>query len=85
MNSQYISIDPAIRSGEPYLIGTRLTVRDVVSIFLSGEQDDYPDVTRAQMDACLVYYIGMEAVARPPNQCTVNRARDDAAYVTHCK
>jgi uncharacterized protein (DUF433 family) len=77
MNNQYISIDPTIRSGEPCLIGTRLTVRDIVSIFLSGEQDDYPDVTRAQMDACLVYYIGVEAATRLPNQCT--------AGITHCK
>ena len=51
---EYISVNPKIRSGEPCLSGTRLTVSDVLSIHLNGEDADY-NLTQEQVDACFMY------------------------------
>ena len=54
MNS--IVINKAVRSGEPCLAGTRLTVNDVINIVANGEQDDY-QLTDKQIQACIDYSI----------------------------
>jgi uncharacterized protein (DUF433 family) len=55
MMKKFISTDHEIRSGEPCLKGTRLTVTDVISIFFQQEEGDY-DLNKEQIDACLIYY-----------------------------
>ncbi len=58
--TKYISIDPNIRFGKPYLRGTRISVYDVLSWLASGmtrEQilHDFPELTNTQIQACLAY------------------------------
>ena len=58
--SDYISIDPAKRSGKPCVKGTRITVYDVISYLASGMsiQDvlsDFPQLTQQDILACLAY------------------------------
>lgn len=52
-NRPYIAVDPAMRSGQPCLNGTRLTVEAVVGLVWAGETvatvaDEY-DITRADV------------------------------------
>lgn len=49
-----IVMDKAVRSGEPCLVGTRLTVNDVINIVANGEQDDY-QLTDKQIQVCRDY------------------------------
>ena len=56
----YISIDPAIRSGKPCVAGTRITVSDVLEYLASGmtEQQflvDFPELQRVQVLAVLAF------------------------------
>jgi uncharacterized protein (DUF433 family) len=58
--SKYIGIDPNIRFGKPYLIGTRITVSDVLVWMASGMsieeiQTDFPELSKDQIKACLAY------------------------------
>ena len=58
---EYIVKKPGIRSGRPVVDGTRIGVHDVVGLFLNGSgvdaiTDEFPDLTRAQVYACLAYY-----------------------------
>ena len=57
----FIGINPSVRSGRPYLIGTTLTVADVVvaKIYQQLSPDDIADqfgLTLAQVYAALAYY-----------------------------
>ncbi len=54
--SHLIVIDPAIRSGEPCLRGTRLTVNDVISIVKYCEEGEY-NLTKEEIDACFAYHV----------------------------
>jgi uncharacterized protein (DUF433 family) len=58
--SEYITIDPNIRFGKPCVIGTRITVYDVLGWLASGMTveeilHDYPELTDTQVRACLAY------------------------------
>ena len=58
--SEYITIDPNIRLGKPCVIGTRITVYDVLGWLASGMTvkeilSDYPELTDTQVRACLAY------------------------------
>jgi uncharacterized protein (DUF433 family) len=58
--SAYITIDPNIRFGKPCVIGTRITVYDVLGWLASGMSvedilNDYPELNDAQVRACLAY------------------------------
>lgn len=58
--SAYITIDPNIRFGKPCVIGTRITVYDVLGWLASGMTveevlQDYPELTDAKVRACLAY------------------------------
>ena len=53
-----ISTDPTVRSGRPYLTGTRLSVADVLEWLSSGVTEaallrDFPELTPAMIQACL--------------------------------
>ena len=56
----YISIEPDKRFGKPCIIGTRISVYDVLSWFANGMtvQDilkDFPELNENQIKACLGY------------------------------
>jgi uncharacterized protein (DUF433 family) len=58
--SAYISMDPNIRFGKPCIIGTRVTVYDVLGWLASGMTveeilQDYPELKDIQIRACLAY------------------------------
>jgi uncharacterized protein (DUF433 family) len=53
-----ISSDPTVRSGRPYLTGTRISVADVLDWLNSGVTEeallrDFPDLTPEMIRACL--------------------------------
>ncbi len=57
---QHISIDANTRFGKPCIIGTRISVFDVLSWLANGMTqsqilDDYPELTQEQIQACLAY------------------------------
>lgn len=63
--STYIAIDPNIRFGKPYLVGTRITVSDVLGWMASGMTveevlADFPELSAEQVRACLAYAADME-------------------------
>jgi uncharacterized protein (DUF433 family) len=56
----FISVNPEIRFGKPCLTGTRISVYDVLGWLASGMSndeiiEDYPDVTKDMIYACLAY------------------------------
>lgn len=59
---QYLTRIPSVRSGHTIVEGTRIGVHDVVGLLQNGETIDtliarcFPDLTRAQVYACLAYY-----------------------------
>jgi uncharacterized protein (DUF433 family) len=58
--TQYIEIDPEKRFGKPILIGTRISVYDVLSWLAEGMSmkeiiSDFPELTEEQIKACLSY------------------------------
>lgn len=58
--TKHIAIDPKIRFGKPSLIGTRISVYDVLSWLASGMTideilEDYPELSTMQIQACLAY------------------------------
>ncbi len=57
---QYIAIDSEIRFGKPTLIGTRITVFDVLNWMANGMTindiiEDFPELNEIQIKACLLY------------------------------
>ncbi|HLP19576.1 MAG TPA: DUF433 domain-containing protein [Chitinophagales bacterium] len=57
---QYIEINPEIRFGKPCLIGTRISVYDVLGWLASGMKEneiiaDYPELNANHIQACLAY------------------------------
>ena len=58
---RYITRKAGIRSGRPFVDGTRIGVHDVVAYHLLGVNVDqiqqcFPDLTRAQIYECLAYF-----------------------------
>jgi uncharacterized protein (DUF433 family) len=56
----YIEINPNIRFGKPCIIGTRISVYDILSWLASGMTaeeiiSDFPQLTKEQILACLSY------------------------------
>lgn len=57
---QYIAIDSEIRFGKPTIIGTRITVFDVLNWMANGMTindiiEDFPELNEIQIKACLLY------------------------------
>ncbi|MGH8673352.1 MAG: DUF433 domain-containing protein [Burkholderiales bacterium] len=55
-----ITADPKIFGGKPIVRGMRISVETVVSLLAQGESveailEDYPDLTREDVRACLAY------------------------------
>jgi uncharacterized protein (DUF433 family) len=66
---ELITIDPEIRSGKPCVRGLRITVYDVLSYLASGMTqieivEDFPDLTIADIKACLQYAADTEKHTR---------------------
>ncbi len=63
--SQFISIDPNKRFGKPTIIGTRITVADVLNWLASGMSKkeivrDFPELNEEQINACLYFAASRE-------------------------
>jgi uncharacterized protein (DUF433 family) len=57
---EYIEINPIIRFGKPCIIGTRISVYDVLGWLAAGMSieeiiSDFPQLTRDQILACLAF------------------------------
>jgi uncharacterized protein (DUF433 family) len=55
-----MTIEPGKRGGKPTIRGLRITVYDILSYLAAGMShqdilDDFPDVTEADIRACLSY------------------------------
>ncbi|MBI3934256.1 MAG: DUF433 domain-containing protein [Acidobacteria bacterium] len=60
-----ISVNPAIRSEQPCIKGTRITVYDVLEYLAGGMTEDailadFPDLTRDDIRACLAFAAARE-------------------------
>lgn len=58
--AEFIEINPAKRFGKPCIIGTRISVYDVLSWMAEGMSindiiDDFPELNEVQIKACLAY------------------------------
>lgn len=58
--NKYIEINPEIRFGKPVIIGTRITVYDVLQWLASGSSHkqiiaDFPQLNEDHIYACLAY------------------------------
>ena len=65
---KYITIEPGKRSGQPCIRGMRMTVQDVLQYLASGMSleevlDDFPYLTREDIQACLAYAAAIEKAA----------------------
>jgi uncharacterized protein (DUF433 family) len=58
--SNYISINPNVRFSKPCIIGTRITVYDVLGWLASGMSigdiiEDFPELNEDKIRACLAF------------------------------
>jgi uncharacterized protein (DUF433 family) len=58
--TQFITIEPGKRSGQPCIRGMRITVRDVLEYLAGGMSveellADFPELTTEDIRACLAY------------------------------
>ncbi|AMR34401.1 hypothetical protein A0256_02235 [Mucilaginibacter sp. PAMC 26640] len=65
----YIEVDPNIRFGKPVIIGTRITVYDVLHWLASGMShqeiiEDFPQLNEGQILACLSYAANKERIVK---------------------
>jgi uncharacterized protein (DUF433 family) len=63
--SKYLVINSEVRFGKACIIGTRISVFDVLGWFASGMTledilEDYPELTKEQIQACLAYAANRE-------------------------
>ena len=62
-----ISVDPKIHFGKPFIVGTRITVQNILELVDEGLsfdtiiQDYYPDLQVEDIHACLRYAIALVA------------------------
>ncbi|MEI6390788.1 MAG: DUF433 domain-containing protein [Verrucomicrobiota bacterium] len=65
---KHITIESGKRSGQPCIRGMRMTVQDVLQYLASGMSleevlDDFPYLTREDIQACLAYAAAIEKAA----------------------
>jgi uncharacterized protein (DUF433 family) len=58
--TQFITVEPGKRSGQPCIRGMRITVRDVLEYLAGGMTiadllADFPELTEEDIRACLAY------------------------------
>ena len=66
---EYIEVDPNVRFGKPVIIGTRITVYDVLQWLASGQSHDqiiadFPQLNDNQILACLAYAANKERIIK---------------------
>jgi len=66
---EHIEVNPDIRFGKPVLIGTRITVYDVLQWLASGLSHetiiaDFPQLNEEKILACLSYAANKERIIR---------------------
>lgn len=65
--TERITVNSKIHFGKPYIVGTRITVQDVLELLDEGLsfkqilQDYYPDLQTEDIRACLRYAIALVA------------------------
>ena len=70
----YITIEPNKRSGKPCVRGLRITVYEVLE-YLASEMteaeilDDFPDLTREDLKACIAYAADRERRFMSQERC----------------
>jgi uncharacterized protein (DUF433 family) len=57
---QYISIEPGRRSGKPCIVGTRITVQDVLEYLAGGSSEqelleEFPQLKAEHVRACFAF------------------------------
>ena len=67
--SEYIMIDPNIRFGKPCIIGTRITVYDVLNWLSNGMtkeeiMEDFEEINEQMINACLAFAADKERKLR---------------------
>ena len=67
--SEYIMIDPNIRFGKPCIIGTRITVYDVLNWLSNGMtkeeiMQDFEEINEQMINACLAFAADKERKLR---------------------
>jgi uncharacterized protein (DUF433 family) len=58
--TEYIEINPEKRFGKPIIIGTRISVEDILNLTSEGMSVsqillDFPELNEDQIKACLIY------------------------------
>ncbi|MBL8156367.1 MAG: DUF433 domain-containing protein [Anaerolineae bacterium] len=76
-----IAINPTVRSGRPYIVGTTVTVADVVIVKLYHGQDpdgiaDWYGLTLPQVYAALAYYYDHKAEMDDQIRGLIRRAEE---------
>lgn len=67
MMIERIEVNPKIHFGKPYIVGTRITVQNVLELLGAGlsfadiQHDYYPELTDTDIRACLQYAIALIA------------------------
>lgn len=66
---QFIEVNPEVRFGKPVIIGTRITVYDVLQWLASGSThneiiEDFPQLTEDHIFACLAYAANKERIIK---------------------
>lgn len=62
-----IAVDPTVHFGKPHVVGTRITVQNVLELVEAGIsferiiEDYYPDLALDDIHACLRYAIALVA------------------------
>ena len=62
---KYIEINPSKRFGKPVIIGTRISVADILNWMANGMSrqeitEDFPEVSDESINACLFYAASKE-------------------------
>ena len=58
--TEYVEINPEKRFGKPIIIGTRISVEDILNLTSEGMSVseillDFPELNEDQIKACLIY------------------------------
>ena len=66
---QFISTQPEIRFGKPFISGTRIAVQDILSWLASGMtnaeiMEDFPELTLVHIQAALAFAANLEQRTR---------------------
>jgi uncharacterized protein (DUF433 family) len=82
-----ISIDPEVRSGQPSIRGTRITVYDILEYLAGGltqEQvlEDFPSLTIGDIEACLAFKAGLKDKFRGRATSRVEEANHITRHIT---